>query len=181
MKMTKRNFVVEYKSRSRQAKADRPASIWGDMDLKTAFRQAQEHSDHPFTPVDNLPAASSPVEEPAQAELLAVIANEPPSNTALQGEPVTADAQPASEDVSKVRLAHAPRHAIRPRKIARSSRTKPPSIADDDEVSPTADFADVSVEVLAILGAENTRLKGLLRDKLSTENAYLRSMILRYP
>jgi hypothetical protein len=70
MRVPQRNFVVEFKSRSRQPKVSKPASIWGDTDLNAAARQVEDQSAHLFEPPAFDPPALSEVELEAPTDVV---------------------------------------------------------------------------------------------------------------
>ena len=177
MKVAKRNFVVEYKSRSRQTKSEKPASIWGDLDLKKAFQQAQQDSTHLFESANAVPATSPPIVEPEQAEQPgAIVAAAPPVQ-----ESSIAALRAGGEDAKEDRRSQTSQRKVRPGKIARLKRPILSTAETGRQQGGAVDASIISDAYLATLEAENARLKGQLRKRLSDENAQLKEMLARYP
>jgi hypothetical protein len=174
MRPQQRKFIVEFKSPRRRSTI-RPASIWGDTDLKALMRKAEREAPHLFeaagpstdlsfeqtaaerveaTPVDNVSFVANPAAAAADVTALSERAEE---------------ASGSLEDIMPTTTM-----APQPLKRPRQARVHPSR-------SKTMDVPkQVSVEDLAVLEDENRRLKGLLAARLRQENAQLRRMLERF-
>lgn len=185
MRSQQRNFVVEFKSRSRQGKASKskPTSIWGDTDLKAVARQVEDQSAHLFERLDetgvntdtrlqtdtlphSTPATECPpelLEGNAPAVVAKSIAHASIDNSAVE-------THQASEPTS----AKAPKAKAR----RRASRQKQAKHSVGLLVEPME--TSNSDSELADLEAENKHLKALLREYLLASNRRLKKMLLRF-
>lgn len=182
MRVPQRSFVVEFKSRSRQTKATKPDSIWGDADLKAAVRQVEEQSPHLF---------AQPADEPV-ADAAVLPPNVDPSfptetsNDVAIGEPTLKleiedrarqpiERSPAESETEIVQDLKARGASDRP---LRAKRPVPLNARATSAAETHGTF--VSRADLIVLEAENQRLKALFRAKISAENAYLKERLLRF-
>lgn len=188
MRATRRNFVVEYKNRSRQTRSDKPASIWGDTDLKTAAREVEEQSAHLSTtrseePVVNQTVSHTPefeIDRPIKAVTMDAESqrnNREITPPAAGASPSMAIAEDLSEDVVPLSPAVAsPIIELAEEKPARRRyvrRVKPAAVENDG-------ISHVSRADLEALQDENSRLKSELRKRLSADNELLRAMLSRF-
>lgn len=174
MRPQQRKFIVEFKS-SRRRSTIRPASIWGDTDLKALVREAESEAPHLFE------AAGPPTDLSSQQTTVELIEATPVDNVSFVANPAAAaadvtvlseraeEASGSLEDKMPA-TTMAPQPLKRPRKARlRPSRNK------------TMDAQkQVAVEDLAVLEDENRRLKRLLAARLKRENAQLRKMLERF-
>lgn len=193
MRVPQRSFVVEFKSRSRQTKAGKPTSIWGDTDLKAVARKVEEQSAHLFEqptdkPVINAPAAQpevslpvhSPLERPspvskaeapaAEAQTTLAVAMERTDGSSETAEPAPTTSKTAASQGTKARKTNS--------RVLRSKRAATPRTAPVAALDVRETF--VSPADLDALDTENTRLKAQLCKRLSTENAHLAALLLRF-
>lgn len=188
MRATRRNFVVEYKNRSRQTKSDKSVSIWGDTDLKAVARQVEEQSAHLSTSAAQVPAIDPTVSDGPELE-----SNRPPVTVAMGAEsqtknpetrlpavetsPLMAIAEDSGEEVSSPSPAGASwdveRTEEKPARRRYVRRVKPMVIKNDG-------ISHVSRADLEALQDENSRLKSELRKRLSADNDLLRAMLSRF-
>lgn len=199
MRVQQRRFVVEFKSRSRQTKANKPASIWGDADLKAAVRQVEEQSPHlfaqptaePVTDTAVLPpdAGLPPAAESSPAKSFVSTAAEAP--LAQSDDVAMAELHLALEIEDKVRQpierssANSETPIVQlPDAPSSSDSTPRPgrAVPSNAQATPVAEMRDpyVSRADLIALEHENHRLKMLLRAKLLAENACLKERLLRF-
>jgi hypothetical protein len=188
MRATRRNFVVEYKNRSRQTKSDKPVSIWGDTDLKAVARQVVEQSAHLSTKaaeepiVDQAVAKGPEFENDRRSETIAPAAQSQINDReiaqpATEAPPTMTIAEDLSEDVVPLSPAVAsPIIELAEEKPARRRyvrRVKPAAVENDG-------ISHVSRADLEALQDENSRLKSELRKRLSADNELLRAMLSRF-
>jgi hypothetical protein len=184
MRSQQRNFVVEFKSRSRHNKS-KPTSIWGDTDLKAVARQVEDQSAHLFKRFEEaelkndtllttytLPHLSAAAAIECPPDLLEGNAPEVATISIAHG-PVDAPvvethqaSEPTFIEASKVT---ARRRATRQKQAKRSV----------DLPSEPMDTSS-SIAELADLEAQNKRLKALLREHLLASNRRLKEMLLRF-
>lgn len=180
MKTPQRKFVVEFKSGRRQPKA-RTNSIWGDTDFKALAREVQEQSPHPFhaveAPTETPDTRPDPLNNlPAGENLIDAKATETPtSETAQQETTIPVAIAPARENQPAAPAAvteNAPR---------KYSKRKPAAIGSEN---PSLQFETendlIPEREIAILEAENKRLKRLRAEQLHAENLQLRTMLARF-
>ncbi|WP_429809158.1 hypothetical protein [Ensifer sp. B1-9] len=175
MKPQQRKFIVEVKS-ARRRSTIRPASIWGDTDLKALVRKAETEAPHLFEPAEGPNELS-----PAQSVEIEIRANDSTSagdttqfaESADLTETVAgveeASISPLETDSPKMALATAPKRRRSTRNILRKGRV----------ATKAATEAEASPDDLVALEEENRRLKGLLAHRLRQENILLRKMLER--
>ncbi|NVD41794.1 hypothetical protein HT585_23275 [Ensifer sp. HO-A22] len=175
MKPHQRKFIVEFKSPRRRSTI-RPASIWGDTDLKALVRKSESEAPHLFAAVDQPagigpgPSAAVGVEIESVLDSVSHVADAiaapqevtVPPDRAEDASALHADVIPATKTAPQ--LYKVPRQARGRR--ARSNASEAP--------------IQVSVDDLAALEEENRRLKALLAHRLRQENARLGSMLARF-
>jgi hypothetical protein len=181
MRVPQRKFVVEFKSRTRQPKVTKPASIWGDTDLKAVARQVEEQSadlfassaDGPGT-VDGLSPKvelQAPAEHPSKCP-----AASPDAGAHLTDRPEIET--PPTTLISTANIAiEQPRSAKQP---SISDEARPILARRPKSVRVKTREAGVSLAHLDALTEENQRLKDLLRQKLAADNTRLRQMLSRF-
>ncbi|MBD9541347.1 hypothetical protein IB276_17990 [Ensifer sp. ENS04] len=173
MRPQQRKFIVEFKSPRRRS-AVRPASIWGDTDLKALAREAESDAPHLFE------VAGPPTDLSSKQSTLELIEATPVDNVPFVAKAAAAaevivlseraeEASSALEDVMPVTTV-APQPLKRPRK----ARVRPARQTTMDAPK------QVAVDDLAVLEDENRRLKGLLLARLRQENAQLLKMLERF-
>ncbi len=188
MRATRRDFVVEYKSRSRRTKSDKPVAIWGDTDLKAIARQVEEQSAHLFTtpseePVVDQTVSHTPefeIDRPIEAMMMdaeSEMNNREITQLAAGASPSMAIAEDLGEEDSS------PSHAIaslvtelaeeKPVRRRYVRRGTPRPVENDG-------ICHVSRADLYVLQEENTRLKCELRKRLTSDNQLLRAMLSRF-
>jgi hypothetical protein len=180
MRVQQRKFVVEFKSRSRQPKVSKPASIWGDTDLKAVARQVEEQSADLFAPSADGPGNVDGLSPKVEQRAPAGHAVECPAAPPEAGARLTGLPKIETPPITLISIADI--------EIEQSRPAEHPSIAD--EASPILarrstsarlkQEAYVSLEQLDALTVENQRLKALLRQKLAAENTRLRQMLSRF-
>lgn len=183
MKTPQRRFVVEFKSGRRQPKVP-TGSIWGNTDLKTLAREIETESAHLFGHrelggnggTDHAADADVPsfVEEPA-----VVTASDPAHTVAdpvagAQSDDEVAGSTSAPLMVAKTRSA--------PKQMSRkkASRPAPTTAVGKDSDLQSRSTPTTSLEELAALDAENSRLRKLLANQLRAQNATLKRMLERF-
>ncbi|WP_143565746.1 hypothetical protein [Sinorhizobium fredii] len=197
MRRPERTFVVEFKGR-RQAKAG-ANSIWGDTDFKALTREVEEKAPHLFsadeppekpdtggtTPVHPVVvnASSGPAGDAGEEQELIPPLND--AQLAVSGEDGAGSAAEAveqvqqSQDVSQLPLT--PMNARR----KRTKRTGAHRISDvskgsrEDQNPQTNTVKDALPDELAVLDAENKRLRRLLAIELHAQNMRLKTMLER--
>ena len=188
MRATRRNFVIEYKNRSRQTKSDKPVSIWGDTDLKAVTRQVEEQSAHLFkkeveAPIVDQAVWNSPeFESDQRSETIAPDAQsqindrqiaqsaEEASQTMTIPEDLGEDVLPPSPAVASLTIELAEEKPARRQYVRRVK----PAVLESDGISY------VSRADLETLQNENSRLKSELWKRLSADNELLRAMLSRF-
>lgn len=194
MRVPQRNFVVEFKSRSRQPKVGEPASIWGDTDLKAVARQVEEQSADIFAPpadepivVDAVPPemelqapAEHTVECPAaptvpEAQLADIPKIEAPPITLISTANVEIEQPQPAEQPSIPDEAGGKANARRQTKATLTVLVRRPKLARVEKREAYVSLADLDA-----LEQENQRLKVLLRQKLAADNSRLRQMLTRF-
>ena len=200
MRMPQRSFVVEFKSGSRQTKAKKSSSIWGDTDLKAALSQVKEQSAHLFNQPEENPAIAGTTVVPAQVERVVCDSQcedlaiqtkaKAPSPPSQCSEPSLANAS-SDGNARNSDTRRAERQAIR--SAARTERSptahKPQSQLDQPRTPARSDLPAaavggldelVSPAELGALEAENRQLKLALYKKLSADNTRLKKMLQRF-
>jgi len=177
-----RQFVVEVKSSRRRPKRV-AASIWGDIDIKAAAREAEaEIADARFlSPFLTKVPSGSGVPEPKH-----------PDSSQIQetsfGEIKDAEAAASAKDFISFETSAEPmdeeRSAAEALCVATRSKRQPRSRRERKRVIaaqlPSAGRFAADHDDLDALIAENDRLKLLLRGKLILENALLRDLLARH-
>lgn len=200
MKAPQRSFVVEFKSGRRQPKK-RTNSIWGDTDLRALAREVEDKVPHLFkdeapgtpeadgsAPAD--PMIAGPVNKPAgggiadQAAPASADSKEieaakqpdcPATETVAQGQDSQQATRPTTTTTTtrrtpRQRVNRLPTHAI-----AHRATTE----LEDESGQPETAADPISFDELAVLDAENKRLKRLLAEQLQAQNLQLRKMLER--
>lgn len=194
MKTPQRKFVVEFKSPRRQSKT-RTNSIWGDTDLKAFARQVEDQSsdlnssdktqdvvsagtvtlpasvdmgssDETAGNVEAVKIANVPADDLKTDELPGVNAGdlEVVSAAATQETLNTPEARTISKRASKRRIGRR-----QPSASKYAVQTARPEVS-----------AEPIVDEIAVLDAENKRLKQLLVEHLSDQNMRLKQMLERF-
>ena len=188
MRAPQRNFVVEFKSRSRQPKAAKPASIWGDTDLKAVAREVEDEAGHLFSaPVGgtttNPVVAADTTASPALAIAVeeAAVAIEP-------GAPLEQTTPSTTNDDISAAFADGETQPIISRKRPPVARAKSKRTTRQRDAIPSSDArvqrsrqddADVRLNAgvtraqLQVLERENSQLRAALRQKLVADNQRL--------
>ena len=198
MRRPERTFVVEFKGR-RQAKAG-ANSIWGDTDFKALAREVEEKAPHLFsadeppekpdtggtTPVDPVVVNASSGPAGDAGEEREVIPSLDGAQFAVSGED---GAGPAAEAVEQVQQSQAVSQLTLTPMNARRERTKRTlahRISDvskgsrEDQNPQTNTVKYPLLDELAVLEAENKRLKRLLATELHAQNMRLKTMLERF-
>ncbi|MBD9596850.1 MULTISPECIES: hypothetical protein [unclassified Ensifer] len=171
MKPQQRKFIVEVKS-ARRRSTGRPASIWGDTDLKAFVREAEAEVPHLFLAEARIGDQPPEVTEPLNSVAAAV--DDAPT-TASQPE------VPEASVVPKTSSADASANATFPVKPPeRSKRPRSTGLARRVPTKSVHIAIAVTVDELASLENANLRLKERLVRKLRQENAILQSMLDRF-
>lgn len=171
MKPQQRKFIVEVKSARRRSTV-RPASIWGDTDLKALAREAAGEVPHLF--LAEARTGEQPPEATEPLNSVAATVDDAPtivSQPEVPNEHVVPKTSSADASADAAFPVKPPERAKRPRStgLARRAPTKSTHIA-----------VAVTVDELALLQEENLRLKERLARKLRQENAILLSMLDRF-
>jgi hypothetical protein len=191
MKTPLRNFVVERKS-GRRRSTMRPASIWGDTDLKALVREAEADAPHLFEPsaVSNTSSQDSePQPEPTsearhnydtetgdQQPILAMPVGAEQNTLSQQGDDPTLNA--AAQLKPDTPRPRSPR-MVKHRRVATGNPLEEvTSIAPT--ALPTAAKVEAPADELIVLEEENQRLKGLMAQHLRQQNIQLRKMLARF-
>ncbi|MGF6259031.1 hypothetical protein [Ensifer sp. LBL] len=186
MKTPQRRFVVEFKSGRRQPKVP-TGSIWGNTDLKTLAREIETESAHLFGHrelggnggTDHAADAAVPsfVEEPAvvTASDAAHAVADPVAGA--QSDDVVAGSTSAPLMVAKTRSA--PKQTSRKKASRPAPNTTLASVGEDPDLQSRS-TPMTSLEELAALDAENSRLRKLLANQLRVQNATLKRMLERF-
>ncbi|AYG63975.1 MULTISPECIES: hypothetical protein [Rhizobium] len=190
MKTQQRKFVVELKS-ARRRTAMRPASIWGDTDLKALALEAEVDAPHLFEPnvVSNGPKREG---EPwADPKPKTRLNNNFETGDDKQISAPSLDAGqicPPQQDNGLTFTSVSPLKegsSRRPRKDAKHRRDANVNYHANDTASlPSAQsndsHGDISVDELIALDEENRRLKALLVKHLLQQNMQIRKMLARF-
>ncbi|MCG5486914.1 MAG: hypothetical protein KK482_25035 [Sinorhizobium meliloti] len=201
MKIPQRRFVVEFKSRRRQPKAQ-TNSIWGDTDLKALAREVEDSASHLFNsnegpgtpdsgdtgPADpintepvneraddvNVALAAIPFANGAEVEISKYHEADHPVEAAVQVEKIIQTAsqrRTTSTDTSRKRAKRAPVQTI-----ALNS-----NVGHEDRQAQTGTVDNpISLDELAALDTDNKRLKRLLAERLREQNLWLKKMLARF-
>ncbi|WP_077966600.1 hypothetical protein [Ensifer adhaerens] len=175
MKPQQRKFIVEVKS-ARRRSATRPASIWGDTDLKALARAAESEAPHLFATVGQAADLAPPQSTEGSDQDGGTVGGAPPiaGSSALPEEAVVLPAR--SEDALAAHV-----NADLPVKVSQTPKPpRPTRVARRPQNKTMATAAPVAVDALAALEDENRGLKALLAQRLRQENALLRQMLERF-
>lgn len=188
MKTTQRSFVVAFKSGRRQPKMV-AKSIWGDMDLKALAREVEDKASHLFSSNE---ASSTPHVGGDMLPDLDVARPAIPSTDDVEADVATQHQanRPAAEDIAQVQerrpalQPHATSIVVTRNRTKRASGRRIPHISmtalgDQGRQSKTA-MDPISFDEVAVLDAENKRLKKLLVEKLRAQNLQLEKMLERF-
>lgn len=176
MKTPRRSFVVEIKSKRRASKT-LTKSIWGDADLKALAQEVDDKAPH----LSNSNSAASRAEASSAVppNLLNVnSAGEKPD------EPGLAQATPSpaggAETDAPQQQQIAPTAARIRAKRAPVRRTAKAELRKDKDARSETIGIVISQDEMAVLDAENKRLKELLAERLRAENLQLKKMLERF-
>ncbi|ACM31155.1 hypothetical protein [Rhizobium rhizogenes] len=201
MKTTQRSFVVAFKSGRRQLKMG-TKSIWGDTDLKALACEVEDKASHLFgsneassTPdidrdmlPDRIDAASASEDAvdldvaraavPSAKDVEAdVTAQDQANRSADEGVAQVQDIGPASQpNATTIGGIRNRTKRASGRRIPHTSMT---ALGDQGGQSETA-VNPISVDEVAVLDAENKRLKKLLVEQLRGQNLQLEKMLERF-
>jgi len=190
MRAPNRNFVVEYKSRSRQPKSVAPASIWGDTDLRAVALQVEEQAPHLFDAQNNESTPNDHILSELTLEVSRGVGDCPPGAAATEpsAEPIAAAETTVNTGVESFSRepVRAPGLPASKRRPARRSGMRKKNAARTGNRSVSDHFGmesgnGVSWAELDLLTAENSRLKTLMRNKLLSDHVWLRQMLARFP
>ena len=190
MKTQQRKFVVELKS-ARRRSTMRPASIWGDTDLKALVREAEADAPHLFEAnmVSKTPGEDGALRADARPETPLNDNTETGDDGQISASPVEAEqtyspqqdneltfnsVPQLQEDASGRR---SPRAARRRRKADISHHAN--GAKDAATLRSTAAQVKAPADELVALDEENRRLRGLLANHLRQQNMQLRKMLAR--
>ena len=191
MKTQQRKFVVERKSGRRRITVQ-PASIWGDTDLRAFARKAEAEAPHLFEPevVSEAPGQDSEMRTDPRPETHLNENTETRDDRQISASSIAGDQpkHPQQGDdpvVSSVPLGDEKSAGRRSSSVAKRRRAMNGSGRVDDtesvaSVQSTAAQIDARADDLAVLEAENRRLKGLLSKQLLEQNIQLRKMLARF-
>ena len=184
MKNPIRNVVVEYKNkRARKG----PASLWGNLDLKSIARQVE--ADVPQSPKEAQvqPDLSKPIERKAETTTINAMSRAEPVTATV--EEVPREPELSNSDASKLEEAASPIEEMQTANTARNApvREEKPSVRGRVKKSvpfkrETANQVIAEPDIQAELSAleiENADLKRELVARLSTENRQLLKMLRR--
>ncbi|AVA24036.1 hypothetical protein [Rhizobium sp. NXC24] len=190
MKTQQRKFVVELKS-ARRRPTIRPASIWGDTDLKTLAREAEADAPHLFEPktVSDVPKRESelwsdPKPETHLNDDVKTRDDKRMSTPSLEMEPT----RPSQQDNGPVFTSVSQSKEGSSRRSPMNIRRRREANIDDNADATTSMVSaqsngihiDISDEELIALEEENRRLKALLVKHLRQENMQIRQMLARF-
>ncbi|KQW61090.1 hypothetical protein ASD02_23470 [Ensifer sp. Root1252] len=172
MKPQQRNFIVEVKS-GRRRSAVRPASIWGDTDLKALVRpRAKRRISSQLSVKPSAPRQSAEGCDQIGGTVSGTLPVAGPAAVAEEAVVLPAHSEEASGSlvnaILPIKALQVPKRP-RPTRFVRSPRSK-----------KVATAVPVAVDELAALEEENRRLKGLLARRVRQENALLRKMLERF-
>jgi hypothetical protein len=188
MRTQQRSFVVEIKSARRRLKTQ-PKSIWGDTDFGALVRDTE--ATLPFMQnvisETSLPPGDLPLKREQQTELADfsnVDEKQPrvaPSLKADKNGRHSQEAVSTDNDVSRIVRSEPKRRTA---KALNRRRTRREAIAEDVGaalfVMTARDAVETHIDELALLDAENNRLKRLLAEYLRHQNAQLGMMLERF-
>ena len=176
MKPQQRKFIVEVKS-ARRRSAARPASIWGDTNLKALVREAESEAPHLFATVGQdgaaVPGLGTEGSDHDRGAVDGAFVNADPA----AGSEGVAGLTVQSEDEGSSRVnadlpaevPQLPTKRPRPTRVGRRARSKMEATA-----------VPVAADALVALEEENRRLKELLAERLRHENTLLGEMLKRF-
>ncbi len=189
MRARQRKFVIEVRSNRRQTRKQ-PESIWGGIDLKAIVREAEGEAPELFR-ADACTDRSAegqcdPLMGPTKAneaiEVVEVVEATPARPVLESSEPspiprfVTPENQASPLTRKAGRGPRAKQEANEAAKFPLRSNWEKGSTAEN-VAAPEDDTGEVSNEALAVLEAENRRLRRLLAARLKQENLTLASML----
>jgi len=191
MKTQQRKFVVELKS-ARRRSTIRPASIWGDTDLKALAREAEADAPHLFEAnmVSKTPSQDGALRPDARPETPLNDNSETGDDTQISASSVEAEQTYPPQQDNDLTLGSipqlkedasgrgSPRVARRRRKADVNHHAD--GAKDAATVRSTAVQVEAPADALVALDEENRRLKGLLANHLRQENMQLRKMLARF-
>ncbi|SEI12453.1 hypothetical protein SAMN05216228_102481 [Rhizobium tibeticum] len=191
MRTQQRRFVVEVKS-SRRRSTVAPKSIWGDTDFKALVREAKAETEHLFVSPKNdvaVPSDSAEIGQDKQPEFS--VTNDHGTDQPKPPQVLSLDAVFETQrkvDDAASRSGASAENAGPTRRVARVTKRQR-TVKRDLRALSTADASlneardlveEVDPDVLAVLDAENRRLKGILRQRLVEQNKKLRTMLERF-
>ncbi|MQW90356.1 hypothetical protein [Sinorhizobium saheli] len=197
MKTPQRKFVVEFKSRRRQRKAQ-TNSIWGDTDLQALAREVEDSASHLFNSNEG-PGRPDLGETRAAGPIDAESVKERADDIDVAPEVIQLS-NGAEVEISKHHEADHPADAVHESQPASRPRTTPTGIPrkrakragaqmiahnskvgheDRNAQTGTVDKT-ISLDELAALDADNKRLKRLLAEQLRAQNLWLKKMLERF-
>lgn len=198
MKTPRRSFVVEIKSKRRAAKT-LTKSIWGDADLKALAQEVDDKAPHlsNFNSTASRPEASGAVppnllnvnsagEKPDEPGLVQTTPSPAggAETDAPQQQQITPTAVDTPEQVPSIQLEAqsqtAPATARIRAKRAPVRRTAKAELRKDKDARSETIGIVISQDEMAVLDAENKRLKELLAERLRAENLQLKKMLERF-
>ena len=184
MKNPIRNVVVEYKNkRARKG----PASLWGNLDLKSIARQVE--ADAPQSPMEAQaqPDLARPVERTTKIATIKAVPKKGPIIAKVEGAPrepelSNSDAPEPEEALiamEELQATNMEGNAVVREKKPSVRRRMKKSVPFKGEVADRiVAESDIQAELLA-LEIENADLKRELAARLRTENRQLHKMLLR--
>ena len=191
MKTQQRKFVVELKS-ARRRSAIRPASIWGDTDLKALAREAEADAPHLFEAsiVSKAPSQDGALRPDARPETHLNDNTEAGDDTQISASSVEAEQTYSPQQGNDLTLGSVPqlKEDVSGRRSPRVARRRRKAdvihhangVIDAAIVQSTATQFEAPADELVVLDEENRRLKGLLAKHLRQENMQLRKMLARF-
>lgn len=182
---TRTNFVVEYKTNRRLAKAQ-PSSIWGNLDLKAVARQVDADNGQP----EEVPAKVFPrpeersetVSPAALSEIQAEVGEGESSSPvvllqAASEQEATEKREPADEALAKHRATRDPAKESQPKtKLTRGGWER----HRKRRLAAVAQSQEASADDLDALEVENRQLRRLMIARLLEENKLLKTMLARF-
>ncbi|MBO9101890.1 MULTISPECIES: hypothetical protein [unclassified Rhizobium] len=188
MRTQQRSFVVEIKSARRRLKTQ-PKSIWGNTDFAALVRDTEatlpfmHNADSEIlVSRENVPNGleeNTEVADVSEADGEMPRAMPPVNSDRI--EPNQHDAVSSDSQVVKAPASEPTRQTV---KALKRLYTRRRSIAEDVIAAPSVvmavDVIGTRSDNLALLSAENLRLKRLLAERLRHQNAQLRKMLERF-
>ena len=182
MRSQQKSFVVEIRSKGRLSTV-RQGSIWGTADLKALAQQAASVAPQLFEitgDVAEAVAVTLPQPHDAAAHADLTVADQHGSSDEVEVvsvEPIETETVPV-EAASLSLPADAGQKRKSPRRSRKPSRVKPAVGRADAPLQLNSSDATADND-LALLGAENARLKSLWAEQLREQNRLLRVMLER--